>query len=49
MPIGGGAGKIFSISGQPMNASAQLFYNVERPTHAPEWQLQFTIMLLFPK
>jgi hypothetical protein len=32
-----------------MNLSMQAFYNVEKPTDAPEWQLQFTIMLIFPR
>jgi hypothetical protein len=48
VPLGGGAGRLFAIGDQPVNISMQAFYNVERPIDAPEWQLQFTFMLLFP-
>jgi hypothetical protein len=49
VPVGGGFGKIFKIGKQPMFFNTQAFYNVARPTNAPEWQLQFTIAFLFPK
>ncbi len=49
IPMGGGAGKIFSLGQQPMNASLQYFYNVEHPSIGPEWSIRFQLQLLFPK
>jgi hypothetical protein len=49
VPVGGGGGKLFRIGDQPINMSMQVHYNVERPTDGPEWQIQFTFMLLFPR
>ncbi len=50
VPIGGGLGRIVKLGGkQPANLSMHAYYNVEKPTNGPEWQLQFTFMLMFPK
>jgi len=49
IPIGGGFGKIFRVGKQPMNAQAQVFYNVETPDNGPDWQLRLQLQLLFPK
>lgn len=49
LPIGGGAGKITKWGNQPVNIRAEAYYNVERPDSAPEWQVGFTVQLLFPK
>jgi hypothetical protein len=48
VPIGGGFGRVFKVGDQPVNAQIQAFYNVERPTDAPEWQLRTSFTLLFP-
>ena len=37
VPVGGGFGKIFRIGKQPMNASVQAFYNVEKPDFGADW------------
>jgi len=49
VPFGGGVGKIFKIGKQPLNASAQAYYNVEKPTNGPDWQLRVQLQFLFPK
>jgi hypothetical protein len=50
VPIGGGFGRVFLLGRQPINASLQGFYNVERPDDfGPEWTIRFTIQFLFPK
>ena len=47
--MGVGAGKIFAIGSQPINASAQLYYNVVRPDFVGRWATRFQVQLLFPK
>jgi len=49
VPFGGGMGKIFRVGRQPMNAGAQVFYNVEKPEGGPDWGLRLQLQLLFPK
>ena len=49
VPFGGGFGKIFRIGRQPLNGSAQVFYNVETPEDGPDWALRLQLQLLFPK
>jgi hypothetical protein len=48
VPIGGGFGRVFKIGDQPVNAQIQAFYNVAHPTGTADWQLRFTLALLFP-
>jgi hypothetical protein len=47
VPLGGGFGRVFKISGQPVSTSLQLYYNVEHPTFAPRWSLRAQISFLF--
>jgi len=49
LPVGGGAGKIFKIGGQAMNARVESYYNAVRPRGAPTWTIGFTVQFLFPK
>jgi hypothetical protein len=49
VPVGGGAGKIFKIRGQPMNAQLQAFEYVDKPTGGPQWAIRFQIQFLFPR
>ena len=49
IPLGGGGGKIFRIGKQPVNASVQAFYNVEKPDNGPDWTLRLQLQFLFPK
>jgi hypothetical protein len=49
IPLGGGFGKIFRIGKQPMNASMQAFYNIERPEYGADWTLRVQLQFLFPK
>lgn len=49
VPIGGGIGKVFKIGTQAASTHIAAYYNVERPTDAPEWVLQFNFALMFPK
>ena len=49
VPFGGGAGKVFLIGKQPINASLQFFYNAEKPQHEGDWQMRFQWTFLFPR
>jgi len=49
VPGGGGVGKIFKLGKQSFNASLQAFDNVVTPDNGPDWQLRFTLQLLFPR
>jgi hypothetical protein len=49
IPIGGGFGKIVKTGGPPLNMNLQGYYNVVNPTQGSDWQLRFTVALLFPK
>jgi len=49
VPFGGGAGKIFKIGKQPVNAQVGAYYNVEKPDFGADWQLRLQLQFLFPK
>lgn len=49
VPLGGGAGKLFFIGRQPVNASVQGFYNVEKPDFQADWTLRLNVQFLFPR
>jgi len=49
VPIGGGAGRVFKLGSQPINASLQGFVNVVKPDFGADWQLRLQFTLLFPK
>lgn len=49
VPVGGGFGKIFKIGNQPLRAQLQGFYNVEKPTGAPDGSIMLTVQFAFPK
>jgi hypothetical protein len=48
VPVGGGFGRLFRVGGQPMNFSAQAFYNAVKPTIGPDWSVRVQLQLLFP-
>ena len=47
VPVGGGAGKIFKIGHQPLNARAEFFNDVRTTTGGPDWQMQVQLQFLF--
>ena len=49
VPVGGGFGKVQRIGKLPINLSAQVYYNAERPQSAGAWTTRFSVALLFPK
>ncbi|MGF1570656.1 MAG: neuromedin U [Nodosilinea sp.] len=49
VPIGGGAGKLFRVGTQPLNASLQLYWNAVRPTNGADFSLRAQVQLLFPR
>jgi hypothetical protein len=51
VPFGGGAGRIFKIGSQHLNAKLQGFYTPSglRPDGASDWNVQFSLVFLFPK
>ncbi len=49
VPLGGGAGKMFTLGKMPMDFQVQSFYNVVRPDGHSDWQLRLQLKLIFPK
>jgi len=49
VPVGGGAGKLFKIGSQAINARLEAYYNVEKPDGAPDHSVSFQFQFLFPK
>jgi hypothetical protein len=49
VPLGGGAGRVFKIGNQAINSRLEAYYNVEKPTGAPDYTISFTWQFLFPK
>ncbi|MGB6290104.1 MAG: hypothetical protein WBF36_08270 [Desulfobulbales bacterium] len=49
IPVGGGFGKMFAIGKQKMNSKLEVYYNIKKPTGAPDWTLSWTLQFLFPK
>jgi len=49
VPVGGGLGKLVKSGKIPMDYKLTAYWNLEKPDFAPDWSLQFTIKLLFPK
>ena len=47
VPVGGGAGKLFKIGGQPLNARAEYFNDVRTTTGGTDWQMQTQLQFLF--
>lgn len=47
VPVGGGAGKIFKIGSQPLNARVQFFNDVRTTTGGSDWQMQTQLQFLF--
>jgi hypothetical protein len=49
VPVGGGVGRIFRIGEQPMNASFQYFYNVEKLDPVGDWSIRMQLQFMFPR
>ena len=49
VPFGGGVGRIMKLGFQPVNLTAQLYYNAVRPDGASSWGMRLQIAFLFPK
>jgi len=49
VPLGAGAGKLFTIGKQAMNTRLEAYANVVKPDGAPDWSLSWTLQFLFPK
>jgi hypothetical protein len=47
VPVGGGAGKIFKIGSQPLNARAEFFNDVRTTNGGTDWQMQTQLQFLF--
>ncbi|HEY1648758.1 MAG TPA: hypothetical protein VGF96_12290 [Terracidiphilus sp.] len=47
VPVGGGAGKLFKIGPQLLNARAEYFNDVRTTTNGSDWQLQTQLQFLF--
>ena len=50
IPVGGGVSKVFAVGKQSMNLSIAAFKNIKKPDIiGPDWTLEITVQLLFPK
>lgn len=49
IPFGGGIGRLVKHGNLPVDYKLTAYWNAEKPEHAPDWNLQFTIKFLFPK
>jgi hypothetical protein len=49
VPLGGGVGRLVKNGKLPIDYKLTAYKNVEKPEFAPDWNVQFTIKLLFPK
>ena len=49
VPLGLGVGKVHNFGTQPVNISAQAYYNVVHPDAGADWQFRFQVQFLFPK
>jgi hypothetical protein len=49
VPLGGGIGQIVHLGKLPVNMQLSGYYNVDRPSDGPSWQIRTQIQLLFPK
>ena len=49
VPFGGGLGRVFRVGSQPINTTAQAYYNAQKPTGGSQWSLRLQLQLLFPK
>jgi hypothetical protein len=47
VPVGGGAGKLFKIGTQPLNARAEYLNDVRTTSGGADWQLQTQLQFLF--
>ena len=47
VPVGGGAGKLFKIGSQPLNARAEFFNDVRTTAGGTDWQMQTQLQFLF--
>ena len=47
VPVGGGAGRIFKVGVQPVNARVQFWNDVMQPTGGPSWTMQAQVQFLF--
>lgn len=48
VPLGGGIGRKFNLTGRPWTASVQAYANVLRPTGAPTWSIRLTLTAIIP-
>ena len=49
VPMGGGAGRVFRIGKQAVNAQGQVFYNLDKPDISGDWGLRLQFQLMFPR
>ncbi len=49
VPFGGGVGKLIKVGNLPINANAQVYRNVEKPSNYGDWSLRLQLQFMFPK
>jgi hypothetical protein len=48
VPVGGGVGRVMRLGAQPVNITAQLYENADRPSNGSTWSMRLQIAFLFP-
>ncbi len=48
VPLGGGMGKLFRLGKLPIDSTLEVFWNVEHPDYAGDWQLRFRVTFVVP-
>ena len=49
VPVGGGVGRLMRFDKQPVDFKLASYWYADAPRFGPDWSLQFTVKLLFPK
>lgn len=49
VPVGGGVGRLVKHGNLPVDYKLAAYKNVEKPQFGADWNIQFTVKLLFPK
>lgn len=49
VPLGLSIGQVMKFGAQPVNLQAGVYYNVERPTGTPNWNIRLQLQFMFPK
>jgi len=49
VPVGGGAGRVFTVGRQRVSLSVESYFHIVSPAIGPDWQLRLQFSLLYPE